>query len=111
MGMKKIIIAISVITGFLYTQVSFAEGADIVAGKTSYDGKCASCHGAKGQKPILPTYPRLGGQNAPYFVKQINDFKSGTRKDPTMNAMSNLLQGSEVENVAAYLESIGKEVK
>lgn len=105
--MKKIVIAMSIVTGFLFAQVSFA-GGDIAAGKTAYDGKCASCHGAKGQKPILPTYPKLDGQNAPYFVKQIKDFKSSTRKDATMNAMANLLQGAEVENVAAYLESIGK---
>lgn len=108
--MKKIIMTMSIITGFLFAQASFADG-DVAAGKTAYDGKCASCHGAEGQKTIMPTYPKLGGQNAPYFVKQIKDFKSGVRKDPTMNAMANLLQGAEVEDVAAYLESVGKDAK
>lgn len=108
--MKKIVMTISIITGFLFVNLAFSS-VDIVAGKTAYDGKCSSCHGAEGQKPILPTYPKLGGQNAPYFVKQIKDFKSGDRKDTTMNAMANLLQGAEVENVAAYLESVGKDAK
>jgi cytochrome c553 len=107
----KKIITISIVTGFLFAQASFAGGADVAAGKASFDGKCASCHGAKGMKPILATYPKLGGQNALYLVKQIKDFQSSTRKDATMNAMANLVQGAEIENVAAYLESVGKEAK
>ena len=78
----------------------FSVHADV--GEDTYNASCASCHGQGGNKPILPTYPKLGGQNAAYTLKQIKDFQNGVRKDPTMNAMANLIKGKE-QAVADYL--------
>ncbi len=82
----------------------FAITSIVIAGvgEDAYNATCASCHGAKGGKPILPTYPKLQGQHAAYTVKQIKDFQSGARKDPTMNAMANLIKGKE-QAIADYL--------
>ncbi len=90
----------------IFTIITAASAADIEAGKTSYNAKCKSCHGNQGNKPIMPMYPKLGGQNPAYTVKQIRAFQNGFRKDPTMSAMANIIQGNEIENVAAYLGSI-----
>lgn len=79
-----------------------AGAQDHKAGEQAYNTHCASCHGKAGNQPILPTYPKLGGQNALYLVKQIKDFQSGKRKDPSMNAMANLIRGKE-QAVANYL--------
>jgi cytochrome c553 len=64
-------------------------------GKAAYAaGACAGCHGPNG-KSAIPTYPHLAGQQASYIVKQLKDFQSGARKDPTMNAMAALAAGKE----------------
>ncbi|AYQ57484.1 Cytochrome c4 [Bathymodiolus thermophilus thioautotrophic gill symbiont] len=64
-------------------------------GKAAYTaGGCAGCHGVAG-KSIAPIYPHLAGQQAAYIVKQLKDFQSGARKDPTMSAMAALSKGKE----------------
>ena len=57
-------------------------------------GGCGGCHGATG-KSVAPIYPNLAGQHAAYIVKQLKDFQSGARKDPTMSAMAPLAKGKE----------------
>ncbi|CAC9459440.1 Cytochrome c4 [Bathymodiolus heckerae thiotrophic gill symbiont] len=57
-------------------------------------GGCGGCHGATG-KSAISMYPHLSGQNAAYTVKQLKDFQSGARKDPTMNAMAAMVVGKE----------------
>ncbi|NYT28374.1 cytochrome c [Candidatus Thiodubiliella endoseptemdiera] len=57
---------------------------------------CSACHGATG-KSAIPIYPSLAGQQAAYIVKQLKDFQSGARKDPTMSAMAGLAKGHEQE--------------
>jgi cytochrome c553 len=74
-------------------------------GKAAYAaGGCAGCHGAMG-KSAIPNYPNLNGQNAAYTVKQLKDFQSGTRKDPTMQAMANMVKGKE-QVIADYLAGL-----
>ncbi|BAS67333.1 c-type cytochrome [Bathymodiolus septemdierum thioautotrophic gill symbiont] len=66
-------------------------------GKGAYAaGGCGGCHGATG-KSVVPIYPNLAGQHAAYIVKQLKDFQSGARKDPTMSAMAPLAKGKEQE--------------
>lgn len=74
-----------------------ADGAADYAG-----GGCASCHGPTGGTSIMPIYPKLAGQNAAYTVKQLKDFQTGVRKDPTMNAMSAIIAGKE-QSIADFL--------
>ncbi len=62
---------------------------------------CAGCHGVGG-KSIIPTYPSLAGKDAAWTVKQLKDFQSGVRKDPTMNAMAPMAAGHE-QAIANYL--------
>ncbi len=97
--MNKLIIALS---SSVILALSLGNTVMADVGEDAYNSACASCHGAKGGTPILPTYPKLQGQNAAYTVKQIKDFQSGVRKDPTMNALVNLIIGKE-QAVADYL--------
>ncbi|MGB1110053.1 MAG: c-type cytochrome [Gammaproteobacteria bacterium] len=81
-----------------------ALAGDAAAGEAAFNGKgCAACHGAGGAAPTTPLYPKLAGQSAQYTAKTLNDFKSGARKDATMNAMAAMLNDADVANVAAYL--------
>ncbi|TNF91505.1 MAG: cytochrome c [Gammaproteobacteria bacterium] len=84
-----------------------AFAADTGAGKKAFAGKgCVGCHGADAKTSTNPLYPKLAGQSAAYAVKQLKAFKSGERKDPTMNAMAAMLNDTEINDISAYLESL-----
>ncbi len=84
--------------------MAFAVSAgDIEAGKAK-SAVCASCHGADGNSSNA-IWPSLAGQHASYLVKQLQEFKAGTRADPIMQGMAALLSDEDMINVAAYFES------
>ncbi len=92
--MKRILLVATVAT--------FTMGFAQADGAADYTGSgCASCHGVTGVSTI-PTYPNLAGQNAVYTVKQLKDFQTGARKDPTMNAMAAIIAGKE-QSIADFL--------
>lgn len=62
---------------------------------------CAACHGPDGNAPS-GQYPDLAGQGAPYLVKQLQDFKSGKRANPIMQAMAANLSQQDMEDLAAW---------
>lgn len=79
------------------------NAADLEAGKAK-SAVCASCHGVDGNSSNA-IWPSLAGQHASYLVKQLQEFKAGTRADPTMQGMAALLSDEDMVNVAAYFES------
>lgn len=99
--MKNILLII--LTTLLCGSFAFAKG-DIAKGKKK-SVTCASCHGAKGIS-AAPIWPNLAGQKAAYMVKQLKDFKSGKRKDPSMGPMAKPLSPKDMEDVSAYYESL-----
>jgi len=82
---------------------AYADG-DIATGK-SKAAACAGCHGANGIG-LSGEFPNLAGQKQTYLIKQLNDFKKGTRSDPTMKAMTASLSDNDVLNLAAYYASL-----
>ena len=66
---------------------------------------CIACHGANGIG-VTPMWPNLNGQKAAYLVKQLKDFKSGARKDPSMGPMAKPLTPAQMEDIAAYYSSL-----
>ena len=40
---------------------------------------CAACHGEDGSHPVIPDYPVIAGQNAPYLLRQMRDIRDGRR--------------------------------
>lgn len=74
--------------------------AEVIAGKAKA-AVCAACHGADGNSPIA-IYPKLAGQSAGYIVKQLQEFKAGTRKDPVMAPMAAALSEQDMLEVASY---------
>ena len=98
--MKKLTLALAA-TVMMASPV-FAGDAD--AGKAK-SMMCAACHGAAGISAV-PTYPNLAGQKEAYTLKQLKDFKSGTRNDPTMKGMVAALSEADMANLAAYYASL-----
>jgi cytochrome c553 len=97
--MKKTTVVMSALVLCAASGLAMA-GGDAAAGKAKA-ATCAGCHGAAGVSAV-PMYPSLAGQKAQYMVKQMKDFKSGARKDPTMSAMAAPLSDADMENLAAF---------
>jgi cytochrome c553 len=82
-----------------------AMAGDVAAGKARAAVSCAACHGLKGVS-LLPDYPNLAGQKAPYLEKSLKAFRDGSRVDATMNAMAARLTDQEIADLAAYFSSL-----
>ncbi|MDT8404819.1 c-type cytochrome [Sulfuriflexus sp.] len=98
--MMKRIATAAILLGMVST--AWAAG-DPVAGQQKA-ALCIGCHGVDGNSNN-PDWPSLAGQHAEYLTKQISDFKSQARKDPTMNAMVASLSGTDIANIAAFFAS------
>ena len=86
--------------------LSSAAHADVAAGQSAYAAKgCIGCHGAGGQSAI-PANPVLKGRDAAFIQKNLTDFRSGARKNPTMNAMAAGLNDADIKNLADYIGSL-----
>ena len=72
---------------------------------------CLGCHGIDGYRNAYPSYrvPKLGGQKAAYLVAALNGYQNNTRKHPTMNGQASSLSSQDIEDVSAYLASIGSD--
>lgn len=88
-----------------------ATAADVKRGQslvTKYN--CASCHGADFNKPIDPSYPKLGGQHAEYLSAALRAYKRGAgsngRVNPIMAAQVQPLSNRDMDDIGAYLASL-----
>ena len=89
------------VVGLLAIALTLPVFAGNVDAGRSKSQACAGCHGADGNAAI-PNYPKLAGQNAGYLVRQMENFKSGKRKDPIMSAQVANLKIQDMEDIAAY---------
>lgn len=62
---------------------------------------CASCHGADGNSAISLN-PKLAGQHPEYLLKQLTNFKAGTRANAVMGGMVANLSADDMKNLATY---------
>ncbi len=81
-----------------------AQAADLTRAVEIVEGKCFICHGAEGESSS-PVFPRLAGQHASYVERQLADYKSGKRKNDTMQAMAADLTPEEMRLLGMYFES------
>ena len=80
--------------------------ADVASGQSAYAAKgCIGCHGPNG-KSLVATYPSLAGRDAAFIKKNLMDFRSGARQNPTMQPMAAGLSDSDIENLADYIGSL-----
>jgi len=100
--MKKI--ASVVMMSALLGLSSSVLAGDVEAGKAKA-ASCAGCHGAAGVSNN-PLWPNLAGQQVGYMVKQMKAFRDGTRNDPMMSPMAKPLSDADIDNLAAYYNSL-----
>jgi cytochrome c553 len=79
------------------------HGGDASEGQVK-SSACQGCHGPDGNS-FSPDWPNLASQNANYLAKQIHDFQSGARQDPTMQSMVTGLTEQDIADIAAYFSA------
>jgi cytochrome c553 len=102
MKVKKIIVVC--MAGALVLFGGAVPAGDITAGK-AISASCAGCHGAQGISSN-PLWPNLAGQQAGYLVKQLTAFRDGSRTDPMMTLMAKPLTDTDIQNLAAWYNSL-----
>jgi len=84
--------------------IAAMDGAALYKDKT-----CNACHGPKGDKPLMPNYPKVAGQNAAYIEQQMKDIKSGARSNgqsAAMKGVMHLVNDAEIKTIADYLSKL-----
>ena len=77
---------------------------DLVKGAATFTAVCAACHGADGNS-ATPAYPKLSQQHPEYLVKQLQEFKSGKRKNAIMQGFASMLSDEDMRNVSYWATS------
>ena len=77
---------------------------DLVKGEASYGAVCMSCHGADGNSAIAAN-PKLSQQHPEYLIKQLQEFKSGKRKNAIMQGFASALSDDDMRNVSYWVTS------
>lgn len=77
---------------------------DLVKGEATFAAVCASCHAADGNSGT-PAYPKLAQQHPEYLVKQLQEFKSGKRKNAIMQGFAATMTDDDMKNVAYWAAS------
>ena len=72
------------------------------------ESRCTNCHGPKGDKPLMPNYPKIAGQNAAYAEQQMKDIKSGARNNGQTAAMKGVMHLVSDEEIKALSEYLAK---
>ena len=70
---------------------------------------CHACHGADAKTTVLPVYPKLAGQNAPYLLEQMKAIRDGTRTNGLSAAMRPLMASvtdEEFQAIADWLAGL-----
>ena len=102
MKMKGLVLAVSAVLSLgVMSSAIAADGAALFKAKT-----CFSCHGQDAKTPIMPTYPKLAGNNADYLYNQMMDIKSGARNNGQTAAMKGIMATVSAEEAKAIAQWI-----
>jgi cytochrome c553 len=101
--MKRLIAQAVGVCLLSFAAASMAASGNVAAGKNK-SGRCAGCHGMDGNS-VNPQWPKLAGQVEEYLFKQLQDYKSGARKNATMTGMVASLSSTDMQDLAAYFAS------
>ncbi len=119
--MMKRTLAVGLVAGLtiLVAVAGALAAGDPAKGKASFDQLCASCHGAAGKgdgaaAAALNPKPRdltdkkyVGGLKDDYLKKLVKEGGPAVGKSPMMPPMGGSLKDADIENVIAYVRSLG----
>ena len=119
--MKRMVLeaTVMILTIALAFGMVIAAG-DLAKGKASFDQICASCHGTSGKgdgaaAAALSPKPRdltdkkyVSGLKDDYIKKIVKEGGQAVGKSPLMPPMGSALKDTDIENIIAYVRSLGK---
>jgi cytochrome c553 len=76
---------------------------DAERGAGIYEEECSDCHGPEGWGE--DDVPQLAGQYTEYLRRQIDNFRSGERKNEDMDGVFDAISATDLEDLFAYLAS------
>ena len=79
-----------------------AKGDTLFNASTPTVQSCASCHNADGNSSI-PANPKLAQQHPEYILKQLQEFKTGKRKNAVMTPMASHLSDQDMRDIAWFV--------
>lgn len=79
-------------------------------------GGCVACHGDNFNKPIDPSYPKVGGQPADYLFVALKSYKTEGnatwgRANGIMGGIAKQFSNAELKELAGYVSSLPGELK
>lgn len=109
------VLAFSLSSNLVFSATNTAKKAEPVAANVApvankqtaeqiVQGVCAACHGADGNSAISLN-PKLAGQHPEYLLKQLTNFKEGTRANAVMSGMAANLTPADMQNLATYFST------
>jgi len=105
MKISRVAVSLLIGAGLIATGSAMAaDGAALYKSKT-----CIACHGADAKTPVMPTYPKLAGQNADYAYQQMLDIKTGARANgqtAAMKGVMHLVSDEELRAIADWLTTL-----
>ena len=82
-------------------------GKQLASAKNATTGQaCVDCHGAEGNAPIDPTYPKLGGQYHDYIAHALLAYRKGDREHALMGSQAKDLNDQQIADLGAYFASV-----
>ena len=82
-------------------------GKQLASAKNATTGQaCVDCHGAEGNAPIDPTYPKLGGQYHDYIAHALLAYRKGDREHALMSSQAKDLTDQQIADLGAYFASV-----
>ncbi len=78
--------------------------AEVSSAEKTVQTVCAACHAPDGNS-VITLNPKLAGQHSDYLLKQLTNFKAGTRANPVMMPMVANLTPEDMKNLADYFSS------
>ena len=82
-------------------------GKQLASAKNATTGQaCVDCHGAEGNAPIDPTYPKLGGQYHDYIAHALLAYRKGDREHALMGSQAKDLTDQQIADLGVYFASV-----
>ena len=104
-------------SGLLAGLLAFSSGVTCAAdGKAIFTTSCFACHGAKGEGNSKVGAPNIGGMDAAYLTRQLNNFAAGIRTAAANDTYAAQMRGAvavlktdaDRAAVAAYVAALPK---
>jgi len=80
-----------------------------IDGSALFGKKCASCHGAKGEKPALGKSQVIAGWTASQTEEALNGYQSGSygkEMKAVMQGQAKSLNSEEIKSLAKYISTL-----